>query len=82
MECDKVVVGDGYILEPATLDRYIGEEASISLKSGSQAFNIQSDGKGQLEVVPLAGNDHFWGADFMLAYSFPSDCKSITWDMY
>ena len=79
---EKATVGEQFSLEAGTLDRFSGVENRVSVKNGVEVINIQAVDSESIEVIPLAGSDHFWGADFLVAYKIPSRCKSMTWDIF
>jgi len=58
-------------LRPQSLDRYKGPAAEIECREGSYGFLLQTiQGAKTMEIVPLAGGNSFWGADFLVAYRF------------
>lgn len=59
---------------PATMCHYVGESASVSFFSGKEKIEIATAERRDVELIPLAGGKHFWGANFLLAFSItPSD---------
>ncbi len=59
------VVAKSHRLTPRSLDRYQGP---------AQPFEIEGvcvearKGLGQMQIIPLAGDESFWGADFLIAF--------------
>lgn len=57
-------------LSPGSLDRYQGPTQPITLKGDNGSITLEaSEGVSQLEVIPLAGDESFWGADFLLGFT-------------
>lgn len=71
LKCDKLIVGGKHQFESRSLERYEGKPLPLELKGSSEKMVIQSDVGQVMKVIPLAGGDHFWGADFLAA--FPID---------
>jgi hypothetical protein len=34
-----------------------------------------------MQVIPLAGGDNFWGADFLVAYHLSQDQRNYQWHL-
>lgn len=56
-------------LSPRSLDRYQGPVQGVTLvgKEGNVHIEVPK-GVSHLEVIPLAGDENYWGADFMFTY--------------
>ncbi len=52
-------------LKPKTLRRFHGEASAVLI----QHLNIESSHPHKVEVVPLAGDDSFWGANFLVCFA-------------
>jgi hypothetical protein len=66
-------------LFPRTLERYEGEVQTITFE-GEAALDLRSlSYKGTMQVIPLAGGNNFWGADFLVAYLLNSDQRHYQW---
>lgn len=70
LKCDQLVVGGKHALETGALEGYEGKAAALQLQGPSEKLLIHPDASLSMKVIPLAGGDHFWGADFLIA--FPS----------
>lgn len=75
------LVSGSHKLQPRSLDRYqgplellefIGEDSSVCCDF--------SQGADQMEVIPLAGDQSFWGADFLVAFRLT--CPMISLHLY
>lgn len=76
--CCKIL---GQSLLPRTLERYEGEIQTISLE-GRQPTVLELRAlsfQGTMRVIPLAGGNNFWGADFLIAYFLNSDQRDYQW---
>lgn len=77
----KVVVDKKYHLNPSTLDRYQGKKASVTFCHEKESLTLESLTDTFMQVIPLAGGDHFWGAKFLLAYAFPKN-QELAFDIF
>jgi len=63
-------VAGSHKLSPRSLDRYQGPPQPLVFLDGVRGVRIDViDGISAMEVIPLAGDDSFWGADFLVAYT-------------
>lgn len=65
------VVAQTHKLSPRSLDRYQGPAQSFALH-GPQGGKIKielKEGIDRMEIIPLAGDDSFWGAEFLVAFT-------------
>jgi hypothetical protein len=57
-------------LRAGSLDRYSGPVKTIEFLSEKGRVDLRcSQGATSMEVIPLAGDDSFWGADFLVVFS-------------
>ncbi|CCB86269.1 putative uncharacterized protein [Parachlamydia acanthamoebae UV-7] len=76
-------VEEGATLYPKTFAHYRGTSELIQLKKGDSILLIETPSvKGDVEVIPLAGEDNFWGADFLIAYRVDSSQQIFHWDIH
>lgn len=73
VKADKVIVDQMIHLQPHTLDRYEGKAASLQFFKGKQPVTLEASLDGVMKVIPLSGQEHFWGAEFLIAYTLPQD---------
>lgn len=69
---EEAAVG-GKKLQPLSLERFKGEALKVIFKG------LEIEGEGEVEVIPLAGGSHFWGADFLVAYALDPKKDSYQW---
>ncbi|NGX60877.1 MAG: hypothetical protein K940chlam9_00351 [Chlamydiae bacterium] len=63
------LIAGSHQLKPRSLDRYEGPPNSIALQGERGGLVLDpEEGFTKLEVIPLAGDESFWGADFLLAF--------------
>ena len=73
LQSEEAQVGNHRFL-PATMRHYVGESSLVTFYSGKEKIEISTCERREVELIPLAGGRHFWGANFLLAFSFsPSD---------
>ena len=67
-------------LLPRTLERYEGPAQTLTFESqGSELVLRPLSFKGTMQVIPLAGGNNFWGADFLVAYLLSPDQRNYQW---
>jgi len=62
-----------------SLERFRGKSETISCQSKSEILEISAKFDSYMQVIPLAGGDHFWGADFLLAYDIEDLNNQYHW---
>jgi hypothetical protein len=72
----------GEVLKPYSLDRYEGRSQNIKIENEGVILNLSSSNEfSKMEVIPLAGGDNYWGADFLLAYYLSPSSSSYRWNI-
>lgn len=67
-------------LQPRTLDRYEGEVQTLSFEGESALLELRPlFYSGTMQVVPLAGGQNFWGADFLVSYPLLPEQSRYEW---
>ncbi|MFT4552118.1 MAG: hypothetical protein ACI9S8_000740 [Chlamydiales bacterium] len=73
---------NGLKVSPRSLDRYEGTVETIHIRGEHSSIKIEAPSPAHsLQVIPLAGDNHFWSADFLLAYSIPVEPKVYSWKL-
>ncbi|MBS0647696.1 MAG: hypothetical protein JSS10_00555 [Verrucomicrobia bacterium] len=67
---DQLGIGGKTALHAGTLERYQGKSMPLELRSGNEMIFIEPQSDQEMQIIPLAGGDHFWGAHFLIAFSF------------
>lgn len=62
------VVAGSHRLAPNSLDRYQGPIQEVKMRGKEGSVAIHSTSEGKMEVIPLAGDDSFWGANFLVVF--------------
>lgn len=71
---------NGLKVKPRSLEQYEGRVESISLQGSTATIELDEGSQVQhMQVIPLAGDDNFWGADFLIAYTLPLKAKKFSW---
>ena len=61
-------------LNPRYLDSYQGPPQQVSFLSKEEGVNGAAlEGLSSMEIIPLAADSHFWGADFLVGYTIRED---------
>lgn len=75
-QAEKILIGGKTLLESGTLDKYQGKAVPLELSTQDEVLYIEpSPGSAEeqiLQVIPLAGGSHFWGAQFLVTISLNS----------
>ncbi len=69
--CDSVLV-DHKTVRRGSLERYHGTARSMEWISGSEHIKLYLESKMTCQVIPLAGEEYFWGANFLISFE-PED---------
>lgn len=72
-------IGRQVKLLSSSLDRYVGQKEAICFSSYEEELLIEPQFATEQEVIPLAGMDHFWGADFLVAHTIPLNNQVYEW---
>jgi hypothetical protein len=67
-------------LFPRTLERYEGTVQMITFEGNESVLELRSlSFPGTMQVLPLAGGNNFWGADFLVAYLLSPQQRHYQW---
>lgn len=80
LQAEELVVGD-IKLQPYSLNRYQGMNMAIRGTHGSDFIVISPNFIGEMQIFSLAGKNHFWGSQFLLAYSLVDEDKRYQWNV-
>lgn len=71
---------DEQFIQPRSLGRYDGESRAIILEGEKHSLELHPiQSPGTMHVIPLAGGDDFWGADFLISYFMTPDQRDYQW---
>ena len=73
IKAQKATVDGMYALSPSSLNRYEGKIGEVSFTDNSNSIKISIKGSSTMQLIPLAGESHFWGATFLLAVPAPKE---------
>ena len=62
-----------------SLASYQGITSSIELACGNEKVVLTPQFKGPIQIIPLAGGDYFWGADFLIAFEIHELDQKYSW---
>jgi hypothetical protein len=72
VRCDQLVIGGKTTLQAGALERYQGKAVPLELRSGNEKIFIEPSDQ-EMQIIPLAGGEHFWGAHFLIAFPMEFD---------
>lgn len=65
---------------PGTLKRYEGAAQTLLFEAKESSLELRPlTFKGTMQVIPLAGMQSFWGADFLISYPTSEDQRHYQW---
>lgn len=73
------LVGDGLELSSNSLHRHIGLRESARFRGDHDEILIEPCFQTEQEIIPLAGMDHFWGADFLVSHTAKKEIEEFEW---
>jgi len=73
VKCDQLVIGGKETLRAGSLERYKGKSLPLELQSENEKIFIESLSEQEMQIIPLAGGEHFWGAHFLIAFPLGQD---------
>lgn len=76
---DQLHVGGREGLFPKSLQRYKGKALPIILQKGGEKLELIPMIEGEMELIPLGGYRHFWGADFLISFPIVPSLPTYSW---
>lgn len=82
IKADSCDMPEEMTIRPRSLNRYQGQVRPMTFRKKDKAI-ILTAGEGcvDLQVIPLAGQDSFWGGDFLVAYRLQKHLVRYKWDV-
>ncbi|MBP7075154.1 MAG: hypothetical protein KBA81_07210 [Rhabdochlamydiaceae bacterium] len=77
LKCDKLILGGKHYLEIGSLEGYEGRSLTLELQGPSEKIAIHPDPSLKMKVTPLAGGQHFWGAQFLVSFPLETSLFKI-----
>lgn len=74
---EQCVVAGTHRLRPRSLDRYEGPAQRVAFQGNAGAVYVDLPQSLSMEVIPLGGNNAFWGADFLMSFAFPESSLDV-----
>lgn len=81
VKANSLRIGDQLELAHGSLRRYDGPVKTIALEGKRSQMVIMSQ-KGSMQIIPLAGDASYWGADYLLIYPFEEGLLRHEWNIY
>ncbi len=79
VKAKEVEIGNKRIAS-GSLNRFQGSSAPINLFDEKGCVRLQVNERGPLQIIPLAGGEHFWGANFLIAFEISDDQSQKVFD--
>lgn len=81
VSAEKVIINEEKEFYSKGLEKYQGKCSKILFDKGGEKVTLSPHFDGEMEVIPLAGKDHFWSADFLVAFPMKKKLKPFSWDI-
>lgn len=63
-----------------SLDQFCGKSCSVSFLSKNKILNIDpTENHADMKIIPLEGQQSFWGANYLIAYHLNPKCSTFGW---
>ena len=72
------VLGKNY--QKGSLHRFQGVSAPIDLIGIKERIRLATDSKGSMQIIPLSGDESFWGAYFLIAFEIGEESSQKVFD--
>ncbi|MCB1082289.1 MAG: hypothetical protein KDK63_03995 [Chlamydiia bacterium] len=66
-------------LFPKTLKRFEGKAQKVVFEKNASRLEIAQKFEGEMQIIPLAGGNHFYSADFLIAYPLKKKLAPFSW---
>jgi len=82
VKAEECVVNQNLHLLPGNLNSYEGKVVPIRLQGIKGALDLTAaNHKCTMQVIPLGRKNSFWGANFLIAYSFVTEDRNYDWSI-
>lgn len=73
---------DGTLIKPRSLKGFDGKSQPVTLQGNNTTITLLPGTElGAMQIIPLAGGDAFWGADYLIAFKTPDAGCSYQWKL-
>lgn len=79
VSAQKVCIGKEKTLRPGSIERYQGKSNTLVFEKDQEFLTLIAQYPGDMQVIPLAGKQHFWSADFLIAFPITEKLKLLSW---
>lgn len=79
IEGESATVSGKKTLRPGTLDRY--QEGAMPVIFGDNHLSIKPLFQSEMQLIPLSGGTHYWGANFLLAFAITDEMKTYSFEI-
>ncbi len=68
VKCEQISMGGVATLQARSLETYLGKSLPLEFRSRNEKIVFETQTDQVMEIIPLAGGNYFWGADFLIAF--------------
>ncbi|MDN3505370.1 MAG: hypothetical protein P0S95_07335 [Rhabdochlamydiaceae bacterium] len=79
IKADEAIVDGSQVFERRVLNKYLGQSKSIAFTHQKSSLTLDGCHDEEMQLIPLEGCSHFWGADYMVCYELSSIDKEYMW---
>lgn len=82
IKAKKCHIENGVSLNARSLNRFDGTVSSVTLQGDKHQLVLKArHSGGSMQIIPLAGGNNFWGADFLVAYLLEPGQSAYGWEI-
>lgn len=78
-QANHCLLADGTFIKRKSLERFDGQAQPIALQSSRGTLTLQPSEPTRMQIIPLAGGEMFWGADYLIAFKTPDNGFTYRW---
>ncbi len=82
VKADACRVGETLEVLAGSLKAYRGPVAPVALEGKNSQLVMLPEGGASMRIVPLAGDESCWQADFLILYLLEADTPKVSWNIY
>lgn len=81
VKCLYCIADEKEKIHSRSLRHYVGDVCRVDLHGSENSIALEAAQGGKMHVIPLAGGENFWGADFLIAYLCTDEQKQYQWHL-
>jgi hypothetical protein len=70
-QASNCLLSDGTLIKRKSLEQFSGKSQPLALQANHATLTLLPADGTEMQIIPLAGSDDFWGADYLIAFKTP-----------